>query len=135
MKRRSPKRGLNQELNVTNLVDVTFAILVVFMITAPLMTKGIKVDLPKTEAPKMEDPQLLRVSIDKEEKFYIADVPVEVNEFNQTFLQQWDGEVAVIVNSDAEVPYGTVMKVVSRIQALGVVKVGFLTQQGTLGSR
>lgn len=132
MKRRSPKRGLNQELNVTNLVDVTFAILVVFMITAPLMTKGIKVDLPKTEAGRMEDPKLLRVSIDKEEKFYISDLAVEVNEFNHVFGAQWDGESAVIVNSDATVPYGTVMKVVSRIQALGVSKVGFLTKQGSL---
>lgn len=132
MRRRSPKRGLNQELNVTNLVDVTFAILVVFMITAPLMTKGIKVDVPKTEAPRMDDPKLLRVSIDAEQKFYIADQEVEVKDFNPVFTQMWDGDAAVIVNSDAVVPYGVVMKVVSRIQSLGVTKVGFLTQNGTL---
>lgn len=132
MRRRSPKRGLNQELNVTNLVDVTFAILVVFMITAPLMTKGIKVDVPKTEAPRMDDPKLLRVSIDSEQKFYIADQEVSVKDFNPVFTQMWDGEAAVIVNSDAVVPYGVVMKVVSRIQSLGVTKVGFLTQNGTL---
>lgn len=132
MRRRSPKRGLNQELNVTNLVDVTFAILVVFMITAPLMTKGIKVDVPKTEAPRMDDPKLLRVSIDPDQKFYIADQEVSVKDFNPVFTQMWDGEAAVIVNSDAVVPYGVVMKVVSRIQSLGVTKVGFLTQNGTL---
>lgn len=132
MRRRSPKRGLNQELNVTNLVDVTFAILVVFMITAPLMTKGIKVDVPKTEAPRMDDPKLLRVSIDPDQKFYIADQEVSVKDFNPVFTQMWDGETAVIVNSDAVVPYGVVMKVVSRIQSLGVTKVGFLTQNGTL---
>lgn len=132
MRRRSPKRGLNQELNVTNLVDVTFAILVVFMITAPLMTKGIKVELPKTEAPAMEDPKLLRVSINQAQEFFIAEQPVSIPEFNQVFNQSWDGESAVIVNSDASVPYGVVMKVVSRIQALGVVKVGFVTKNGTL---
>ena len=132
MRRRSQKKGLNQELNVTNLVDVTFAILVVFMITAPLMTKGVKVDLPKTEAPRMEDPKLLRISIDKAEKIFIADVEVPVNDFNKIFKASWDGEGAVIVNSDAKVPYGKVMKVVSRIQALGVSKVGFLTTVGSL---
>lgn len=132
MRRRSPKRGLNQELNVTNLVDVTFAILVVFMITAPLMTKGIKVDLPKTEAPAMDDQKLLRVSINQAQEFFIADQAVSIPEFNQVFNQSWDGESAVIVNSDASVPYGVVMKVVSRIQALGVVKVGFVTKNGTL---
>ncbi len=132
MRRRSPKKKLNQELNVTNLVDVTFAILVVFMITAPLMTKGIKVDIPKTEAPAMADQQLLRVSIDKEEKLFIADRGVKISEFNKVFKNNWDGESAVIVNSDAKVPYGKVMKVVSRIQTLGVTKVGFLTKNGIL---
>ncbi len=132
MRRRSPKKQLNQELNVTNLVDVTFAILVVFMITAPLMTKGIKVDIPKTEAPAMKDQKLLRVSIDKEEKLFIADHGVKISEFNEVFKNNWDGESAVIVNSDAKVPYGKVMKVVSRIQTLGVTKVGFLTKNGIL---
>lgn len=132
MRRRSPKKKLNQELNVTNLVDVTFAILVVFMITAPLMTKGIQVDIPKTEAPAMADQQLLRVSIDKEEKLFIADRGVKISEFNKVFKNNWDGESAVIVNSDAKVPYGKVMKVVSRIQTLGVTKVGFLTKNGIL---
>ena len=132
MRRRSPKKKLNQELNVTNLVDVTFAILVVFMITAPLMTKGIKVDIPKTEAPAMADQQLLRVSIDKEEKLFIAERGVKISEFNEVFKNNWDGESAVIVNSDAKVPYGKVMKVVSRIQTLGVTKVGFLTKNGIL---
>ena len=132
MRRLSPKKQLTQELNVTNLVDVTFAILVVFMITAPLMTKGIKVDIPKTEAPAMKDQQLLRVSIDKEEKLFIADHGVKISEFNEVFKDNWDGESAVIVNSDAKVPYGKVMKVVSRIQTLGVTKVGFLTKNGIL---
>ena len=61
MKRRK-SRSLKEDLNVTNLVDVTFAILVVFMITAPLMSRGVQVDLPKTSSPPIEDKKIIRVS-------------------------------------------------------------------------
>ncbi len=129
MKRPARRENPQAELNLTNLIDVVFAILVVFMITAPMMTRGVKVDLPKTESPRMEEDRLLRVSVDKGGRIYVGTVAVDLEGFGPELLRQWDGESPVAINSDEDVPYGAVMKVVARAQAVGVTKVGFLTAE------
>ena len=127
MKRRK-SRSLKEDMNVTNLVDVTFAILVVFMITAPLMSRGVQVDLPKTESPPIEDKKILKVSLDASGQIYVEKEEVELRELGGVLQSVWDGESPVAVNSDSTVSYGRVMKVVSTLQNAGVKKVGFLTQ-------
>ncbi len=129
MKRPARRENPQAELNLTNLIDVVFAILVVFMITAPMMTRGVKVDLPKTESPRMEEDRLLRVSVDKGGRIYVGTVAVDLEGFGPELLRQWDGESPVAINSDENVPYGAVMKVVARAQAVGVTKVGLLTAE------
>jgi biopolymer transport protein TolR len=114
--KRSRGKTLNQEMNLTNMIDVVFSILIVFMISAPLMSQGVKVDLPKAEAPTME-----------QEKLYIADMKVDIQSFNGVFKSLWNGEMAVVINADETVNYGLVMKVVSAVQKVGVTKLGFLT--------
>ena len=129
MKRRPRREDPHAELNLTNLIDVVFAIIVVFMITAPMMTRGVKVDLPKTEAPSLEEKELLRVTVDRNGSIFVGQSQVDLEGFGDELLRQWDGESPVAINSDENVPYGRVMKVVSRAQALGVTKVGFLTAE------
>lgn len=114
-------------MNLTNMIDIVFSILIVFIISAPLMSQGVKVDLPKAEAPTMEQEKLLKVSITKDEKIYIADMQVDFSSFNNVFKSLWNGEMAVVINSDENVHYGLVMKVVTQVQKLGVTKLGFLT--------
>lgn len=109
------------------MIDVVFSILIVFMISAPLMSQGVKVDLPKAEAPTMEQEKLLKVSITKNEEIYIADMQVDFASFNNVFKSLWNGEMAVVVNADESVNYGLVMKIVTQVQKLGVTKLGFLT--------
>ena len=65
--KRSRGKELKQEMNLTNMIDIVFSILIVFIISAPLMSQGVKVDLPKAEAPTMEQEKLLKVSITKDE--------------------------------------------------------------------
>jgi len=125
--KRSRGKPLVQEMNLTNLIDVVFAILIVFMISAPLMSQGIKVDLPEADAPTMEQEKLLKISITKAGEVFIADMPVELKNFNSVFQSMWDKKSPVVVNADETVDYGKVMKVVSAIQAAGVSKLGFLT--------
>lgn len=125
--KRSRGKELKQEMNLTNMIDIVFAILIVFIISAPLMSQGVKVDLPKAEAPTMEQEKLLKVSITKKEEIYIADMMVDFHSFNNVFKSLWNGEMAVVINSDEEVKYGLVMKVVTQVQKLGVTKLGFLT--------
>lgn len=114
-------------MNLTNMIDIVFAILIVFIISAPLMSQGVKVDLPKAEAPTMEQEKLLKVSITKNSELYIADMMVDFKSFNSVFKSLWNGEMAVVINADENVNYGLVMKVVTQVQKLGVTKLGFLT--------
>lgn len=125
--KRSRGKELKQEMNLTNMIDIVFAILIVFIISAPLMSQGVKVDLPKAEAPTMEQEKLLKVSITKNEELYIADMMVDFGSFNNVFKSLWNGEMAVVINADENVNYGLVMKVVTQVQKLGVTKLGFLT--------
>lgn len=125
--KRSRGKELKQEMNLTNMIDVVFSILIVFIISAPLMSQGVKVDLPKAEAPTMEQEKMLKVSITKQEEIYIADMQVDFDGFNTVFKSLWNGEMAVVINADESVNYGLVMKVVTKVQKLGVTKLGFLT--------
>ena len=125
--KRSRGKELKQEMNLTNMIDIVCAILIVFIISAPLMSQGVKVDLPKAEAPTMEQEKLLKVSITKNEELYIADMMVDFGSFNNVFKSLWNGEMAVVINADESVNYGLVMKVVTQVQKLGVTKLGFLT--------
>ena len=125
--KRSRGKELKQEMNLTNMIDIVFSILIVFIISAPLMSQGVKVDLPKAEAPTMEQEKLLKASITKDEEIYIADMQVDFSSFNNVFKSLWNGEMAVVINSDENVHYGLVMKVVTQVQKLGVTKLGFLT--------
>ena len=125
--KRSRGKPINQEMNLTNMIDVVFAILIVFLISAPLMSQGIKVELPKAEAPTMEQEKLLKVSINKQDEVYIADMKVNLTDFRSVFKSLWDGNMAVVINADETVDYGKVMKVVSLVQNAGVTKLGFLT--------
>lgn len=125
--KRSRRKELNQEMNLTNMIDIVFAILIVFILCAPLLSQGVKVNLPKVEAPTLEQEKLLKVSITKNEDIYIADMQVDFDSFDDIFKSLWNGEMAVVVNSDESVSYGFVMKIVTRVQKLGVTKLGFLT--------
>jgi biopolymer transport protein ExbD/biopolymer transport protein TolR len=125
--KRSRGKSLNQEMNLTNMIDVVFAILIVFLISAPLMSQGIKVDLPNAEAPTIEQKKMLKVTITKDEKIFVADMEVHLNDFNEIFKSLWQDEMPVVINADESVNYGIVMKVVSLAQVAGVKQLGFLT--------
>jgi len=125
--KRSRSKSLNQDMNLTNMIDVVFAILIVFLISAPLMSQGIKVDLPNAEAPTIEQKKMLKVTITKDEKIYVADMEVHLNDFNEIFKSLWQDEMPVVINADESVNYGIVMKVVSLAQIAGVKQLGFLT--------
>jgi len=125
--KRSRGKSLNQEMNLTNMIDVVFAILIVFLISAPLMSQGIKVDLPNAEAPTIEQKKMLKVSITKDEKIFIEDMEVHINDFNGIFKSLWKDDMPVVINADEAVNYGIVMKVVSLVQLAGVKQLGFLT--------
>lgn len=124
------KRRIVSDLNITNLVDVTFALLIIFMITAPMMTQGVQVDLPEAEAENVEADKSIQVSINGRSEIFIDDNQVSLHDFRKAFSVKFAGnkETPVFVNADKKVPYGLVIKVIAFIQQAGVVKLGFLTE-------
>jgi biopolymer transport protein TolR len=118
------------DLNLTNLMDVVLCILVVFMITAPLMTQGVKVELPKAEAPAVDEKKSVTVSFDSRQRVYVDGEETSTEEFPQVFARAWggDAEKAVLIEGDRVVPYGIVLETVGEIRKAGASKIGFLTE-------
>ena len=129
MSKRGKKRRVVSELNITNLVDVTFALLIIFMITAPMMTQGVQVDLPKAEADNVEVDESIQISINSRNEIFIDQDPVQFGDFDKSFRAKFANrkDVPVFVNADKQVPYGLVIKIISFVQNAGVIKLGFLT--------
>lgn len=127
---RRRKHRIISELNITNLVDVTFALLIIFMITAPMMTQGVQVDLPKTESENVEVVQSIQVSINARNEIFIDQERISILEFRRRFREVFRGRtnIPVFINADKKVPYGLVIRVISEVQNAGVVKLGFLTE-------
>jgi len=119
------------EINVTPLVDVMLVLLIIFMVTAPLMTSGVSVDLPKTDAkPLNADTQPLTVSINAEGKIFLQNQEVQLPEL-VTKLQaiaQNDNERRIFVRGDKDISYGLVMQVMGTITQGGFTKVALLAQ-------
>ena len=131
-KRNRRKTPLKSAMDLTNLIDVIFALLIIFMITAPMMTQGVQVDLPKEEAKSVEsDNRMIQVSITKENRIFIDEDEVSDREFIRAFKAKLNGDksIPVFINGDKTVPYGLFIKVITKIQKAGAVKLGFLTEQ------
>ena len=127
--RRRESLKVNAELNIINLLDVIFAILVVFMITAPLMSQGVKVELPKAQASSLEEKKSIEVTVTKEREILINEMASDPQGFEKDFRTAFTGdpETAIIVNCDQSIPYGFVMELVAAIHRQGGKRLGFLT--------
>ena len=127
--RKRPALSPNPELNLVNLIDVLFAILIVFMITAPLMSQGVKVDLPKAQSASVEEKKTIEVTVTGKKDILINGTASDAGAFEADFRRAWDGdaETAIVINSDQSIPYGIVMEVVAAIQRMGGKRLAFLT--------
>ena len=124
------------EINVTPLVDVMLVLLIIFMVTAPLMTSGVSVDLPKTDAkPLNSDSQPLTVSIDAQGKIFLQNQQVELPELVAKLQAIAAGDPArrIFVRGDQAISYGLVMQVMGTIAQGGFTKVALLAQQPSGG--
>jgi biopolymer transport protein TolR len=141
---RSGKLRLMSEINVVPYIDVMLVLLIIFMITAPLMTQGISVDLPKAPAQPIaaEDNEPLVLSVDREGKFYLnvgdnTEVPIDdaaLVERASAVIRR-NAETQVLVKADETVPYGRVVTAMVLLQQSGAQKVGFLTDPARAAER
>jgi len=125
-----PKR-LVAEINVTPLVDVMLVLLIIFMVTAPMMTQGLDVDLPETTTKSLrQDENPIVVTIDKNGKISLGKIEVTAKVLFQD-LDKLDEEAKkkpIYLKADRAVPYGTVVSVMADIKKAGFDKLGMITQ-------
>ncbi|MGZ8174053.1 MULTISPECIES: ExbD/TolR family protein [Methylobacter] len=121
------------EINVTPLVDVMLVLLVVFIVTAPLLTQAVHVNLPKTaETAPPEEKEAVYISVDAKGKVFIDKTEIALEAFESELLTRKaaDPEIALNLNADDAVQYGTVAKVMSSIERSGITKLSVLTIPG-----
>ncbi len=121
------------EINITPMVDVMLVLLVVFIITAPMMTNAITVSLPKTEAtPQQQQPEEpLVVSIDADGLIYLGkeEVPIEFVEQELITRKAVNPDIRLSLNADEVVSYGVVARIMVIIERAGIDKLSIVTQQ------
>jgi biopolymer transport protein TolR len=118
------------EINVTPFVDVMLVLLIVFMVSAPLLTVGVEVDLPDTEARAMttsEEP--LTVTIQADGTLFLMETPIQYEELSPRLraISGAGSQARIYIRADDGVPYGEVMRVMARISADGYANIGLVT--------
>ena len=125
------RRGVMSDINVTPLVDVMLVLLIIFMITAPMMTQGLNVDLPETTAkPMQQETTPVIITINKN-----GDIYLDRTKGNQKLLKQQLSSLAkkgkdrpIFLKADKQVPYGLVVSIMADVKEAGFDKLGMITQ-------
>jgi len=132
-RRRHRRRPVMSEINVTPMVDVMLVLLIIFMVSAPLLTVGVPLDLPQTQAKTLDqDKEPLTVSVNTKGEVYLQNTEIALEELVpklKAITEARSGaEERIFVRGDKQVDYGTVMKVMGRISAAGFRRVALVTE-------
>lgn len=131
---RGAKRAMNSEINVTPLVDVMLVLLVIFMITAPMLTVAVPVDLPKTQAKNVSSQkEPLIITIKRDGALYLQETPTKLEELvaRLTAITGQDPEARIFVRGDEKVDYGRIMQVMGTVSSAGFNKVALVADLPT----
>ena len=129
--KKNKRHTLMSEINVTPFVDVMLVLLIVFMVTAPLLTVGIPVDLPKVKASALTDKKdPIEITVNLEGEVYIGESIVEVENLIPRInaITEQNTEARIYIRADRVVAYGRVMEIMSIINSAGYVKVALVAQ-------
>jgi biopolymer transport protein TolR len=132
-KRRHRRKPVMSEINVTPMVDVMLVLLIIFMVSAPLLTVGVPIDLPQTQAKSLDqDKEPLTVSVNTKGEVYLQNSEIKMDELVaklQAITQARGGnDERIYVRGDRKVDYGTVMRVMGRLSAAGFRRVALVTE-------
>jgi biopolymer transport protein TolR len=137
-KRRHRRRPVMHEINVTPFVDVMLVLLIIFMVSAPLLTVGVPLDLPQSQAKSLEqDREPLTVSVNVQGQVFLQNSEIAVDELVPKLKAITDArggaDERIYVRGDRKVDYGTMMRVMGRLSAAGYRRVALVTEveQGT----
>jgi len=123
------RRALS-EINVTPLVDVVLVLLIIFMLTAPILQSGIEVDVPKTRTVKEITEERLVISVDKAQRVYLGNDPININQIPQLLRTKVHdpSRQSIYLRADANVPFGVFATVMDSIKQAGITNVSIVTQ-------
>ncbi|GGX56648.1 protein TolR [Litorimonas cladophorae] len=129
-RRRNRRSGLNADINVTPLVDVMLVLLIVFMVAAPLLSVGVPIELPKTDAkslPSQTEP--ITISVDAQGQIFIQDTEITLDEIATRLIAISNNgyDERIYLRGDGQADYEAVMKVMARVNAAGFSNLGLVT--------
>lgn len=129
--------GLNADINVTPLVDVMLVLLIVFMVAAPLLSVGVPLELPKTDAkslPAQQEP--ITISVDKDGVIFIQDAEIPLEELAPKLIAVSSNgyDERIYLRADESSDYGAVMKVMAKVNAAGFSNLGLVTDPVSAGA-
>jgi biopolymer transport protein TolR len=131
-RRRGSRSAPVSDINVTPLVDVMLVLLIIFMVAAPMMTVGVPIDLPETQAKEMNsDTQPITVSVNPAGEIFLQETPIQIDDIVPKLqaISKTGYNERIYVRGDNSAGYGTVMKVMARISSAGYKNIGLVTQQ------
>jgi biopolymer transport protein TolR len=131
--RRGRRKPVMAEINVTPMVDVMLVLLIIFMVSAPLLTVGVPLDLPQTQAKSLDqDKNPLTLSVNLKGQVFLNDTEIALNDLVaklKAITEARGGlDERIFVRGDKKVDYGTVMKVMGRLSAAGFRRVALVTE-------
>lgn len=124
------QRASFSEINVTPMVDVMLVLLVIFMVTAPMMTTGVSLDLPRGDGQAMEDSdRAVDISVDSKSQIYLGDEAVKPDALVKRVqaMQKSNPDLKVVISGDRAASYGQVIELMSLLRLAGISKVGLKT--------
>jgi biopolymer transport protein TolR len=125
------------DINMVPFIDVVLVLLIIFMITAPILQSGIEVDLPKTKTVKDISQDRLVVTIDRAQRVYIGNEPVNIHDIGRQIKSRAKSPAtdAVFVRCDESVPFGSFATVVDELRQSGIVNISVVTEPITTRPR
>ena len=134
---RNPASQPMSEINMTPLIDVMLVLLVIFIITAPLMTNSLKLELPKAESSASDAPAFVALAIDSEGRLFLGEQPLDPARAREVVAARVrdaarrDPATEVQLRADSRVPYGRVAELIGWVQEAGLSRIGLVTEAAT----
>ncbi len=120
------------EINVVPLVDVVLVLLIIFMVTAPLLYRGIDVNLPKSTINTIQPEERVVLTVSNQQKIFLDQQEVSLSRLERVLSDRAkaDPEIAVYLRADEQVPYGMIVQIMDIIKRVGIDRLGMVTTPG-----
>ena len=123
------RRRFMAEINIVPLVDVVLVLLVIFMVTAPMLYRGMDINLPRSSSNTIKPEERVVLTVERDRRVYVDKELIPLAQLPQKMdaLRRKNPDVSVFLRADQDVPYGTVVQVMDSVKKAGIVKLGMVT--------